>query len=123
MTSEKKFLEKECECFALENKLKKTEGLLCSRDRKIEELEKLVGDNCPTDRSVLLNSVVLGSPDSGIEAIKKLKEEIEQLEAQLDTHKNEQFELKKKNNYYKNKSEEMERHNTDLHKELEALRL
>lgn len=38
MLAEKKYLEKQCEYYSLESKLKKTEALLFTKDRKIEEL-------------------------------------------------------------------------------------
>lgn len=80
--ADKKYLEKECEFYGLESKIKKLEGLLSSKQTKIQQLEKLVSDNCPTDRSVLLSSSVFGE-QTNTEAIKKLKDEIEALENKI----------------------------------------
>jgi prefoldin subunit 5 len=55
---------------------------------------------------MMMNSIILNS-DNNSEAIKKLKAEIEELEDKLEKGKNEVFELQKKNNYYKSKTDEL----------------
>ena len=48
-------LEKECESFSLESKIKKIEAMLENKDKKIEELEKLT-ENSSDERGGLTSS-------------------------------------------------------------------
>jgi predicted RNase H-like nuclease (RuvC/YqgF family) len=74
-----------------------------------------MSDNCPADRSAMMNSIML-SADNNSEAIKKLKAEIEELEDKLEKGRNEVFELQKKNNSYKSKTDELSRANAEIEK-------
>lgn len=101
-------MEKDCDSFTKDNKLKKIELVLEGKQKKIEELQKLItsnNQNTPVNTSRDMESSRKDEDDQNYQEIaKQLKEELYLIEQQLQANKNEVFALSKTKDFYVKKN-------------------
>ena len=113
---ERKYMEKECELYGVSNKVGKFEHLMGMKEKKIEQLQKMLvvhneeGENLQNlekvDRSLILE--MNADQNNNVSTVQKLKEELNRTEEQLELGKNEIFSLVKQKQQFSVKIRDLE---------------